>query len=77
MLTVAPGSAEALRAILPDDPGMPLELRESDALADGQVDLRIGADREHHIDLAGVLSGIRTALDGFFHARSETEKETA
>jgi len=76
-LVIAPESAEALRAILPDDPTMPTEIREDSSLAEGQVQLALGTSIEREIDLQEVLGAIATAVEGFFQETSQSLKETA
>jgi len=76
-LVIAPESAEALRAILPDDPTMPTEIREDTSLAEGQVQLALGTSIEREIDLQEVLGAIATAVEGFFQETSQSLKETA
>ena len=76
-LVIAPESAEALRAILPDDPTMPTEIREDSSLAEGQVQLALGTSIEREIDLQEVLGAIGTAVEGFFQETSQSLKETA
>lgn len=77
ILTTAPASAAALQAVLPQDAGFPVEMRQDDTLAEGQVQLRIGEAAEREIDLQGVLDGIRAATDSFFQETAPTAKETA
>jgi len=76
-LVTAPESAEALRAILPDDSTMPTEIREDSSLAEGQVQLALGTSIEREIDLQEVLGAIATAVEGFFQETSQSLKETA
>ena len=76
-LVTAPESAEALRAILPDDSTMPTEIREDSSLAEGQVQLALGTSIEREIDLQEVLGAIGTAVEGFFQETSQSLKETA
>jgi len=76
-LITAPGSAEALRAVLPEDGPMMIEIREDSTLAEGQVQLRIGEDAEREIDLREVLDAITAAVEGFFQEASHRWKETA
>ena len=76
-LVIAPESAEALRAILPDDPTMPTEIREDSSLAEGQVQLALCTSIEREIDLQEVLGAIATAVEGFFQETSQSLKETA
>ncbi|WP_162685572.1 ABC transporter ATP-binding protein [Roseovarius amoyensis] len=77
ILTTAPASAAALQAVLPQDAGFPIAIRQDDTLAEGQVQLRIGDATEREIDLQGVLDGIRDATDSFFQETAPTAKETA
>lgn len=65
LLQVAPATREAVAAILPADPGMPLEVREDPALGEGQVILRAG-DREVTIDVDAALADITRAVEEFF-----------
>jgi len=73
----APGSADALRGLLPEGAAMPLDIEEDDTLAAGQVHIRFGDQAEREIDLQDVLDGIGTAVDAFFQDASQTLKETA
>lgn len=78
LLTVAPGSASALRTILPEDIDLPLEIEETPTLAEGQVQLRFGETEESEIDLTRLLEGIRAASDSFFREMHDTtNRETA
>lgn len=77
ILITAPASAAALQAVLPQDTGIPFEIRQDDTLVDGQVQLRIGTASEREIDLQGVLDGIRAATDSYFQETAPTAKETA
>lgn len=76
-ILTAPGSAGALRAILPDDEILTIEIEEDETLAEGQVHLRLGTAAEREIDLQDVLAGIGAAVEGFFQEASEALKETA
>lgn len=76
-IITAPGSAGALRAILPDDEVLQIEIEEDETLAEGQVHLRLGTATEREIDLQEVLAGIGTAVEGFFQEASQTLKEIA
>jgi len=77
ILSVAPASAAPLRAILPDETGLHVEIAEDPALAEGQVRIRIGQVSERDIDLAAVLDGIGAAVEGYLQETSPTLKETA
>jgi len=74
-LEVAPQSAQALRAILPQDSDLPVEVAETETLGEGQVRLRLGQSSEREIDLGHVLDGIKSASEGFFQQVSDTLKE--
>lgn len=76
-LTTAPDSAPALRAILPEDAPLPVEIDESPTFAPGQVQIRFGESSEREIDLGEVLEGIRTASEGFFQEIHDSIRETA
>jgi len=75
-IETAPGNAVALRAILPQDSALDLEVKETDTLGEGQVRIRFGQSSEQEIDLSHVLEGIRTASEAFFQ-QATTLKETA
>lgn len=69
-LTVAPASREALLSVLPQDAGMPLEIREEVTLAEGQVFLRLG-DCERQIDTARAAREILDSVETFFADNDE------
>lgn len=77
VLRVAPSGAAPLRAMLPDQSGIPVRIVEDPGLADGQVQIRIAQVSERDIDLAAVLDGIGAAIDGYLRQAAPTLKETA
>ncbi len=70
VLLVAPSSRASVAAVLPQDPGLPLELREDPELSDGQAYIRAG-EIEHAFDLDGALAEIEGAVTDFFSLQEE------
>jgi len=64
-IIIAPSNRASLDAVLPDEPGFPLEIRDEPTLGEGQVFMRIGKI-EKQIDLMEVLDRASTAVNGFF-----------
>lgn len=71
-LRVCPENRIALEEIIAEDPGLPLEIIADDTLGPGQA-LLSGATGESEIDIDGMLSAIRAALDDFL--TTETQQE--
>ncbi len=64
-IIIAPSNRASLDAVLPDEPGFPLEIRDEPTLGEGQVFMRVGKI-EKQIDLMEVLDRASTAVNGFF-----------
>lgn len=77
LLVTAPACAGALQAALPQDGGLPVEIRQDATLGEGQVQLRFGGAAESEIDLQEVLDGIRAATESFVQQTAPQRKETA
>ncbi|GAB4283153.1 MAG: flagellar biosynthesis protein [Roseovarius sp.] len=77
VLTTAPDSAETLQGMLPAEPGFPIEIRQDETLAEGQVQLSIGHRVEREIHLGELLEGIRAATETFFAQTEASQRETA
>lgn len=71
-LRVCPENRSALEEIMAEDPGLPLKIVEDDTLGPGQA-LLSGATGESEIDIDGMLSSLRAALDDFL--TTETQEE--
>jgi flagellar assembly protein FliH len=65
-VVVAPANAAAIKALLQKNAGLKIKIVEEPTMGEGQVFLRF-AKSEIEIDLDAVLTGIRQAVDGFFH----------
>lgn len=74
MLSVSPADEARVAAILPEDPGFPLEMKVDDTLAEGQVVLRAGTIEEE-IDLASTTAEIAAAITEFFAADPASEDD--
>ncbi len=77
-LSAAPGDCARLANIAQAfDSGLEIELNADDTLADGQVRLQFGSRQEHELDTQALITGIQTAVHGFFHVQELDSKETA
>lgn len=59
------------------DDCLSVELRRDDTLMNGQVRVQFGDAVEQQIDTASLISGIKTALQGFFETQAPAPAETA
>lgn len=66
-LQVSAADEARVAAMLPADPGFPLELRVTDALAEGQVNIAAGTIEEE-IDVSSALEEIARTVAEFFTA---------
>lgn len=64
-IIIAPSNRPSLDAVLPENPGFPLKIRDEATLGEGQVFMRVGKI-EKQIDLMEVLDRAATAVNGFF-----------
>ncbi|MGR3756391.1 MAG: ABC transporter ATP-binding protein [Tranquillimonas sp.] len=60
-IVLAQGEAARVEPLLPETPGLPLELTEDTALVPGQAHLRLGRT-EREIDLSGLLDTVAAGL---------------
>ncbi|TDL87006.1 flagellar biosynthesis protein [Meridianimarinicoccus aquatilis] len=72
-LLVSPEARADVESILPKDTSIPIEVREEQTLAEGQVYLRSGVT-EVGIDTSAVLSKIEVAVNEFFQTQTEENK---
>lgn len=72
IISLPPGSAAAIRPMIPDRLAMPVQVVEDPALGPGQAGLRIGS-REREIDSKRFTETARQAVEAFFH---QAEMET-
>ena len=70
----SPDDAPRLAHLLEADPAIEATLVEDDTLGSGQVYLRFG-EVEHEINLAEVLTGIDTAIRGFFDQHQHEDQQ--
>lgn len=73
ILLVSPDSRSDIENILPQDSGIPIEVREEPTLAEGQVFLRSG-ETEVAIDVSSVLANIELAVAEFFQDQEQELK---
>lgn len=73
-LNVAAADHDRIVALLPRDPGFPLEVKVRDTLAEGQVHLTAGGS-ETEIDLSGTVAEIQAAIRDFFTLETAQERE--
>lgn len=72
-LVTSPANVSALLTVLGDEPSIPVTVTEEDALAEGQVFVRMG-QQEREINLSAVIDAIEQTTAGFFN---ENQRETA
>ncbi|TCM87073.1 flagellar biosynthesis protein [Rhodovulum steppense] len=70
-IRVCPENRAALEGLIATDPGLPLAVVEDDTLGPGQALVSAGTV-ENEIDIDGMLSALRTALDDFLTTQEET-----
>ncbi|WP_158965212.1 FliH/SctL family protein [Chachezhania sediminis] len=70
ILSVPPGSVDAIRTVLDANGYEDLSLTEDDTLSPGQASLRLG-ETGREIDGSGVLDAIRAAVDAFIYQTKE------
>lgn len=66
MVAVSPSRIAAVRPLLEQDFGFPIELVEDDTLDEEQADIRFG-ETETQIDLGDLVASVKEAVDGFTH----------
>lgn len=72
-MRVSPENRDALEDLVGSDPGLPLTVVEDDTLGPGQALVSAGT-AENEIDIDGMLTGIRSALDDFLTIQEETRR---
>lgn len=65
-IRVSPEDVEVVLSLLPEPPGLSVDVISDDRIAGGQVQIQLG-QRERQIDVSDVVQGLSKALDGFVH----------